>query len=793
MTANQYSASVPRHQSSPAGPHGDGDRSARPGDAWSGPSENGNTPFFPPMAIALILAVFMLWVGMYTARAAETATTATAVPAVVQMKDVDSPGLLLRARRPGFYVLAPTVASDIDVTITAAVARTRVTQRFRNPSDGWIEGIYVFPLPEGAAVDTLKMIVGNRAIEGRIEERAAARAAFEEAKANGRKAALVEQERPNLFTNSVANIGPGESVVIQIEYQQEASTRDGVSSLRIPLVAAPRYTPPADVHLVSNPVAAPARADPAPDRDRLTFPVRHPAAGSHNPVSLDVTLDAGFPIGRITSSSHQVRVESTGEQTATLTLEDGEVPADRDFELTWAAKAGAEPAASLFHEHAGNSDYVLALLAPPVPADETDASDRPGREVIFVIDNSGSMAGASMRQAKAGLDLALQRLTSGDRFNVIRFDDTTEQLFGSAVDATPDAIRQARDWVGNLDANGGTEMLPALRAALDDAEPEDTARLRQVVFITDGAIGNEEQLFAEIESRRGRSRVFTVGIGSAPNSFFMSRAAMAGRGTFTYIGSTAEVAERMATLFRKIERPAVTDLEAVWPDGTEVENWPNPLPDLYVGEPVVLAAKTSALSGPLTLRGRIDGNSWQTTVDLSTARPGSGIAKLWARRKIAALEGRRYGTSNAELFDRAILETARKHGLVSRLTSMVAVDVTPARQVATAATQAYVPLDLPAGWEFDKVFGPDPEMRDAGLDDSVRRRYATLLQVGGSRGGGMAVAQTVRGIDLPEGATLADRRILIGLLSLAFAMVVAIVTLAGRQAMHLFQVPATRP
>ena len=788
MTANQYSASVPRHQGSPDRPGGTADRVDSSTGGRHRPSDDDDSPYFPPLMIALILAVFMIWIGIYKAHAAEVAGPATMVPAVVQMKDVDAPGLLLRARRPGFYVLAPTVASDVDVTISAAVARTRVTQRFRNPSDGWIEGIYVFPLPEGAAVDTLRMIIGDRAIEGRIEERAAARAAFEEAKADGRKAALIEQERPNLFTNSVANIGPGESVVVQIEFQQQVSARDGVSSLRIPLVAAPRYTPPGDLHLVADPVVSPAHGDPAPDRERLTFPVRHPAAGSRNPVSLTVALDAGFAIGRITSSSHQITVDRTGEQTATLTLGDGEVPADRDFELTWAATAGAEPAASLFHERAGSVDYVLAMIAPPVPGQGDKANDRPGREVVFVIDNSGSMAGASMRQAKAGLDLALRRLTPGDRFNVIRFDDTMEALFRSPVEATPEATERARRWVAGLDANGGTEMLPALRAALADAEPGDT-RLRQVIFITDGAIGNEEQLFAEIEAGRGRSRIFTVGIGSAPNSFFMTRAAMAGRGTFTHIGSADEVADRMATLFHKLERPAITDLEAVWPAGVDSESWPNPLPDVYLGEPVVIAARASSLAGALTLRGRIDGRPWETTVDLGAAAPGTGIAKLWARRKIAELEGRRYGAANAELFDREILATARDHGLVSRLTSMVAVDVTPSRQVATVATQAYVPVDLPAGWEFDKVFGPDPEMRDAGLDDTVKRRYASLLQVAGSRGQAIAIAQASRGIDLPEGATVADRKILVGLLALAFALMVAVATLAGRRALRLFQVP----
>ena len=246
------------------------------------------------------------------------------------------------------------------------------------------------------------------------------------------------------------------------------------------------------------------------------------------------------------------------------------------------------PQTSLFYESVGGQDYLLAMVTPPT----LDAAPKLlPRELIFVIDNSGSMAGTSIVQAKQSLLFALGRLRPGDKFNVVRFDDTLETLFDTAVDASSDNLAIAKHFVSRLDAEGGTEMLPALEAALKDATPEDTTRLRQVVFLTDGSVGNEAQLFEEIAKNRGRSRLFTVGIGSAPNSYFMTRAAELGRGTFTEIGSDAQVLERMSALFAKLEKPVMMGLKAEWPAGTSVEVWPDPLPDLYAGEPVVLSAK----------------------------------------------------------------------------------------------------------------------------------------------------------------------------------------------------------
>lgn len=692
----------------------------------------------------------------------------------VSPNDMQRGALLLKGKEPGKYVEAPALATDVDIQVTGPIGRTRVTQRFENPGDGWIEGVYVFPLPDNAAVDTLKMVIGDRVIEGEIKEKVEARRIYEEARDAGQRASLVEQERPNLFTNSVANIGPGETVIVQIEYQETIRQSNGTFSLRFPMVVAPRYNPqPTIVHTVDMDTRNGwGVVDPVPDRDRIEPPVRHPDEGPANPVTLTLNLDAGFPIDRIVSHHHDVRIER-GEKSATLTLKEGDVPADRDFELTWTPERGAEPTAALFRENWNGDDYLLLMVTPPYgEASETP----PAREVIFVIDNSGSMAGESMPQAKESLLKALDRLKPTDTFNVIRFDNTHEVLFDTAVRADRENLDTARRFVRALEADGGTEMLPALQAALHDPL-NDTSRLRQVIFLTDGAIGNEQQLFDTIVAKTGRSRLFTVGIGSAPNSYFMTRAAEMGRGTFTHIGSEAQISERMKELFLKLENPAMTDLRLVWPDGVEAEAWPTPLPDLYRGEPIVLSAKVDpGTEGTLRLTGKTGNDVWAIDMAISQQAPSRpGVSQLWARRKITSLEAARTMGGDWDAFDKEITQVALKHHLVSRLTSLVAVDKTPARPAGEELTRTDVPLNLPAGWEFDKVFG-EPESMAPPMQRANAGAMRSMLAMAPAPAA--ADASTPQGIALPRTATDAQAMIAQGLFLLAAALSLFLVWLA---------------
>ena len=686
--------------------------------------------------------------------------------ALITPNDVKAGSLLLKSTEGGKYLEAPRLATDFNVTVSGPTARTTVTQRFENPSDGFVEGVYVFPLPENSAVDTLKIIEGNRVIVGEVKERQEAKVIYEEAKANGQAAALLEQERPNIFTNSVANIGPHETVIVQIEYQETVNQSSGVFSLRLPLVVAPRYMPAPIVQSVefSSDGFGVAVNDPVPDRDRISPPVLDPKKFAPvNPVTISVTLNAGFTMGEVKSLYHPIKTDPVNH---VISLAGADVPADKDFALEWQA-AGTAPQAGLFTETVNGKSYLLGFVTPPVaPVAEVSKP----RETIFVIDNSGSMEGPSMVQAKDSLIFGLSQMKPGDLFNVIRFDDTMDQLFATSVPADRENIDRAKAFVNALNANGGTEMIPPMRAALLDANRSDTKHLRQVVFLTDGAIGNEEQLFATISKGLGRSRVFMVGIGSAPNSYLMTRAAELGRGTFTHIGEAAEVTARMQDLFSKIGSPVVTELKAEL-QGNSAKITPDMLPDLYRGEPVLLMAEAKDLGGSLKISGNIGAQPWEVTLPITKAAHGNGISKLWARRRIGDFEvASTLGTLTYDEANKAILDMALAHQIVSSQTSLVAVDKTPKRPAGEKLTRADIPLNLPAGWNYDSVFGnekPVVKQRDA---QGAFQQLAMLQSP--------AAAAPQQQVMLPQTATPAELLMFIAgillLLSLFFRLAVSL-------------------
>lgn len=676
--------------------------------------------------------------------------------------------LLLKTAIPGCYVEAPRVATGIDVDISGPIARTRVTQRFRNPADGWVEGLYVFPLPDGSAVDTLKMVVGERLIEGEIRERQEARRIYETARSEGRTASLGEQIRPNIFNNNVANIGPLETIVIQIEYQESLRFDAGRYHLRVPLAVAPRYAPQPILQLtrLEGGGLQFGVADPVPDRERINGPVIPPEYGKINPVSLTIQLEAGFDLGAVESGSHEIQVVRNGTTAATIALQEGEVPADRDFALEFAPVEETIPTVSLLRENWGGEDYLLAFVVPPTIAPGATLP----REAIFILDNSGSMGGESIRQAKASLLLALDRLNPNDRFNIVRFNDSMDELFPAPVDASRENVAFAKGYVSSIQAGGGTEMLPALISALTDVTPDDRTRLRQVIFLTDGAVGNEAQLFAAINQRLGRSRLFTVGIGSAPNSYFMAGASRAGRGSFTYIGNVDEVVPRMSELFEKLEHPVMINLAAEWPEGVAGETWPNPIPDLYSGEPILITMKTSEADGLITLSGTLGGVPWRQTLDLSDARVTSGIEKLWARNKIAALDESRVYGANPGAIDRAVLDIALSHHLTSRLTSLVAVDITPRRPDSAPLTSREIPLNLPEGWDFDKVFGERQSNDVQHTQDGTPN--VVLTQIAMSDAPPAVLGPGDAALNLPQGGTLSRLLMLLGFVFLLFGTLV---------------------
>ena len=624
--------------------------------------------------------------------------------AFVTPNEMGTGSLLLQTKDEGKYIEAPRLATDVDLDVNGPTARAVLTQAFENTTDKWVEALYVFPLPEDSAVYSLKMIVGNRVVIADIKEKQAARAIYEKARREGKKASLVEQQRPNVFTNMVANIGPHEKIVVQIEYQQAVHLADGRFSLRVPLVVAPRYTPrdASPITQQADLKAGWGQSKQSSSRKLSDKPVSAPlmAPGDDrtNPVTLKVNLNAGFPLDDVKSLYHSVKIDKVNDTERRIAL-DGDATADRDFVLEWSAIASNMPSVGLFRERVGKDDYVLAYVMPPAVATPQKA----GREVVFVIDNSGSLGGTSIEQATARLDYALSRLEPNDRFNVIRFDNTMTKFFPDSVMATAENIASARRFVTGLEAAGGTEMLPPLQAALDDSHQANG--LRQVVFLTDGEVSNEQQLLDAIAKSRGRSRIFMVGIGSAPNTYLMSRAAELGRGSFTHIGSVAEVNERMRALFDKLENPAVTDVVAAFSE-KNVSLSPNLLPDIYHGEPLVLAARMGKAAGTLTVSGKIGDRPWTISLPLDQASNAKGISKIWARRQIDDAEvNLTLGKISQADADKRILQLALDHHLVTRLTSLVAVDTKRLRPTNAPLTQADIPLQLPAGWDYNKLLG----------------------------------------------------------------------------------------
>ncbi|SLM48140.1 conserved protein of unknown function [Nitrospira japonica] len=623
---------------------------------------------------------------------------------LIGLKDVTQGTLLFKTGQSGRYLPAPILHTDVRITVTGTIVRAKLTQAFINPShekDAWAEGVYVFPLPETAAVDHLRMTVGDRTIEGEIKERTEAKKVYEQSKREGKRAGLVEQERPNIFTTSVANIAPGDRIMVEIEYQETVRYDQGTYSIRFPMVVGPRYIPGTPVVMEDQPpvLGWSLDTDRVTDASRIAPPVARPEHPI-NPVSLTVDLAAGFLPALIKSPSHPILVVTEPDGRRQISLRDEQTPADRDFVLQWTAAAESTPIATAFTQQQGEASYALLMLTPPAWPDQPRAAQP--REVIFVIDTSGSMAGTSIEQAKAALQTALSRLTAQDRFNVIQFNNVTRVLFSEPQSVTTTTIRKAVHYVERLHADGGTEILPALKTALKGTAP--ATHVRQVVFLTDGQVGNEDELFGTIRDQLGTSRLFTIGIGSAPNSHFMRKAAEFGRGTFTYVGSASDVRMHMDAMLRKLERPVLTDVTVDGLDQAD-ELFPARIPDLYEGEPIVLAVKGARLPATVTLRGVLGRTPWTSTVSLTTGSPREGLAVHWARRKIDALMDRQQYGQEDPAVRQAVLDVALAHHLVSTYTSLVAVDHEPVRPTDKTLAMHMLKTNLPAGQDFQAIFG----------------------------------------------------------------------------------------
>ena len=578
--------------------------------------------------------------------------------------------------------------TKVQMDITGTINRVKLTQTFTNPSNDWVEGVYVFPLPADSAVDHLDMIIGERIIQGQIKERKEAKKIYDKAKQAGKKASLVEQQRPNIFTTKVANIGPGETIKLTIEYQQAVRIDNDKFSIRFPMVVGERYIPGQKIKTQSNALGKVANTHRVKDASKITPPA-DANANADRPVDISINLKAGFNTASINSAYHQVDIVQTNPLTKHISLINTQ--ANRDFELTWQAHKSLTPELALFTQQKGDDHYLMLMATPP--ADEVFKQSNTPREVIFIIDSSGSMMGSSMDQATKALVQAINRLKPTDRFNIIDFDSEFEVLFDTAIPAIDMNKRHGIRFSKYLAAEGGTEPLEAIKFALSSRDEDSHKYLRQVIFLTDGQVGNEQELFRTVQQNIDDDRFFTIGIGSAPNDYLMTKMAEIGKGAFTYIGDIDEVEVKMGELFQKLESPAMTDININFPMDINAEQALGSISDLYKGETITAVYKLNAIPNKLSIRGNTANGIFTKDITINASNNTNGIDVLWAKRKIDQMMGEyqsQYRRIDRDKVQADITSLALDYHLISKFTSLVAVDVTPSKPANKALTTQIV-------------------------------------------------------------------------------------------------------
>ncbi len=605
----------------------------------------------------------------------------------------------LRARIDGRqeHVPLPLRHSDMSAQITLHVGSVRLQQTYENPYASKIEAVYVFPLPQNAAVTDFVMQIGDRRIRGIIRERDEARRIYEQARSQGYVASLLTQERPNIFTQSVANIEPGKRIDIAIDYFHTLAYADGVYEFVFPMVVGPRFNPPGSSDGVA---AVPARM-PGTSGQATEVQYLRPHEISSHMLSLRVDLDAGVEIGKLSSPSHVIDVEREGPSCAVVTLRDGEAIPNRDFVLRYQVAEDDVHGAVAVHRE-GSGGYFTLVLQPPERMPEVPGR---AREMIFVVDCSGSMEGEPLAACQRAMRRCLGRLRPTDTFQVIRFSDAAASMGAKPLAATPENVRRGRRYVDALSADGGTMMMRGIRAALD--LPRDPERRRIVTFMTDGFIGNEREILREIQVRIGDARIFSFGVGSSPNRYLMERMALMGRGASGYVGLDGSGERQVDALFRRLEQPALSDIAVHWGGVRVHETYPAPVPDLFVGRPVVLVGQ---FEGELPDHVRVTGRMGDRAASYDLAVAGRSehpaLAKLWARSKIAHLSDGMLLAAYPDELAREITQVALHHGLVSSFTAFVAADSTR-RTEGDFGTTVAVPVPVPAGVRYDTSVGKD--------------------------------------------------------------------------------------
>ena len=630
----------------------------------------------------------------------------------------------------------PLARVDIRARVAERVAEVTLQQTFVNDHDEPIEAVYIFPLSGGCAVSDFTMTVAGNTVKGVLAEREEARAQYEEALEHGKRAALMEQERSDVFTITVGNLPPHEEATVRLVYSERLPFfEDGRTALRLPLVLAPRYIPGTPLDRPSVGDGTELDTDEVPDASRITPPRLAPGFDPKTALTLEVEVLG--TAAELACSQHAI-AQATGAGVTRVSLARGDERLDRDFVLRWRLLHDDASSSLVYFRHADGRSYGVLSLMATRPSSEPAVA----RDVVFVFDRSGSMNGAKIASAARACGFLLRTLGPTDRFAILAFDDVVE-WFGNApefVVAGEDGVARGERWLRDIEARGGTEIDGALDAAFSllGARRDRVTHEASVVLITDGEVGNEGAVLRRVGSASRTARVFAVGVDTAVNAGFLTHLARAGRGTAVLVEPGTALEGALVSIGRDIGRPLVTDLAVEGADGgaegvDRDSVAPSVIPDLFGGRSTMVAFRAGA-PGAVRVRGtRRDGTPYEAVVE-GTEVDLPAIAHVWARERITDLEdryrlvvGSTEGTrgGDGDALRGEIVETSLAHQVLSRFTAFVAVDEREVVQDPSSRRKVVQPVHLPASWTLGAM-APSPRMASFALGGADGAAVASM-------------------------------------------------------------------
>ncbi|MCA9803146.1 MAG: VWA domain-containing protein [Cyanobacteria bacterium HKST-UBA02] len=630
-----------------------------------------------------------------------------ASPQTRQFQDSGS-GLLVAMTGNRELGQCPLKHTDVSVAVSGYVSRVTVKQTFTNPYKSKIEAVYTFPLSNTGAVDEMLMKTGDRVIRGTIKKREEARKIYEDAKALGKVASLLDQERPNIFTQAVANIEPGATVEITLKYIDLLPYEDGRFTFAFPTVVGPRFNPGTPAGKAGT--GRDHDTNLVPDASLLTPPVTPEGTRSGHDISIKVDIDSGVPMTNLTSKLHEVSIGQEGTKRAHVELKSKVTIPNKDFILSWDVAGEALKSGYITYRDPQDKDgsgYFTLMLLPPRKITPLTVAPK---EMIFLIDCSGSQSGMPLDKAKETLAYIVDHMNPRDTFQVISFNNGYDKMLPRPMVASPEMKRRALNYIRKLEARGGTFMAPAVEATCKLPAPEN--RLRVVTFMTDGYVGNDMEVIGIVKKLRAESRWFSFGTGHSVNRFLIDEIAREGGGEAEYVIASSKAGETGSRFYKRIASPVLTDIKLKF-DGVEVkEVFPKDVSDVWAQKPLYIKGRyLKPGKGSVTLTGFQAGKPYKQTLGLSfpeTDTRNSGVASVWARAKVDRLmsedwQGAQLGKPNPELKEE-IVETALKHHIMTQYTSFVAVDES-SDTGKDPSSKAVVPVEMPDGVSREAVFG----------------------------------------------------------------------------------------